>query len=96
MKRQLMVSLTILMLAACTENTRPARQARTEADLNQIEERYNAKVEDPNQEVVCRREAVTGSWIKETRCRTRALMQQQSDDGRRYLDKPRPFPTDEL
>ncbi|MBI1731991.1 MAG: hypothetical protein HYR49_04385 [Gammaproteobacteria bacterium] len=86
-------AIAVLMLAACTANTRPDPQQGGEAELSQAAEGYNAGVDDPNQEVVCRMEAVVGTRIKKEVCRTRTAMDVESKEAKRFLNKPRPVPT---
>lgn len=93
--KQPAVAIAVLMLAACTANTRPDPQQSSEAELNQVAEAYNAEVADPKQEVVCRMEAVIGTRITKEVCRTRTVMELESKDAKRFLNKPRPVPTQE-
>ena len=70
-------------------------QEPTEADLKQAMDAHNADVAAPEQEVVCKKEVQTGTRFKKTVCRTKAVMDAESNDAKRWASKPRPVPTRE-
>lgn len=63
-----------------------------EAQIQQAVDAHNAGVDDVSQQLVCRKEAVTGSRIKKTVCRTQATIEAEQDAAKRYVNKPRPVP----
>jgi hypothetical protein len=86
------VPILLLVLAGCTGNTRQV-QIRPEERLAGAQEAYNEQVEDDDEQVVCRHEAVTGSRIKKSVCRSKRQIAEEERTARRYLEKARPYPT---
>lgn len=88
--------LIVLMFATCIlgacNATRP-EQKTVEADPEQLAATYNEEVESDRQEVVCEKVAQTGSRIQETQCRTVTQKQMESEEGKRFVNKPRPTVT---
>lgn len=87
--RKIAVLIVMSMLAGT-----PAVGA-AEADEAQVQkavDAHNASVDDVSQQLVCRKEAVTGSRIKKTVCRTQATIEAEQEAARRYVNKPRPVP----
>lgn len=90
-----MKSRKIAVLIAMSMLTGVPVAGAAEADEAQIQnavEAHNAGVEDVSQQLVCRKEAVTGSRIKKTVCRTQATIEAEQDAAKRYVNKPRPVP----
>lgn len=85
---KLAIIFTLCMLAGA-----PVSAAdQDEAQLEKAVEAHNAGVTDESQQLVCRKEAVTGSRIKKTVCRTVATMEAEQEAAKRYVNKPRPVP----
>ena len=89
------VAIALLMLAAGMGIPRARAQEPSEAELKQAVDAHNAEVTAPEQELVCRKEAQTGTRIKKTVCRTRAVVDAESEEAKRWARKPRPVVTDE-
>ena len=85
------VAAAMLMTAACAQN-RVTRDP-TQSDLDRMAAEYNAKVEDPEDQVVCTRETEVGSRFKEVKCRTKRQLEWEEQEARRYATKPRPTVT---
>lgn len=66
-----------------------------EGQLQNAVDAHNAGVTDESQQLICRKESVTGSRFKKTVCRTQATMKAEQDAAKRYVNKPRPVPTKE-
>jgi hypothetical protein len=81
----------VLAFSVCVGTAR-AEEAE-QAELDQAAEEYNEQVENERDEVVCELVAQTGSRIKEKRCRTRARIEQDAEQAKRYIRKQRPVPT---
>jgi len=93
--RTLLLSFAAILLAACTENTRPILPEANEADIEKFTADYNERVESDHDKAVCEKVAVTGSRVKEVRCRTAAQKAAEAEDGKEYLDKARLWHTKE-
>jgi hypothetical protein len=64
-----------------------------DAELQQAVVAYNANVERPSEEVVCKNEARIGSRIKRPVCRTKSYLKREEYEVQRYIKKPRPSVT---
>lgn len=60
------------------------------AQVKQAVDAHNANVADPGEQLVCHKEAVTGSRIRKTVCRTQKTIDAEAEAAKRYLNKPRP------
>jgi outer membrane murein-binding lipoprotein Lpp len=87
----LALGLSTLFLAGCTETTRP--DTAKADDLERAAAEYNARVDNPDDELICRREAKIGTRITEKVCRTRAQRERDAEEAETYLKKPRPTAT---
>lgn len=73
--------------------TMPAAAADPDdAKVQQAVEAHNATVASEGDQVVCRKEPVTGSRIKKTVCRTQRTIEADQEAAKRYINKPRPVP----
>ncbi len=63
-----------------------------EAQVQQAVEAHNATVSSDSDQLVCRKESVTGSRIKKTVCRTQRTIEAEQEAAKRYVNKPRPVP----
>jgi hypothetical protein len=66
-----------------------------DAQVQEAVEAHNAGVDDVSQQLVCKKEAVTGSRLKKTVCRTQATIDAEQDAAKHYVNKPRQVPTKE-
>ena len=89
------VAIASFMLFAGMGIAEVPAQEPAEAELKQAVDAHNADVAAPEQEVVCRKEAQTGTRFKKTVCRTKAVMDAESEEAKRWAKKPRPVPTRE-
>lgn len=60
------------------------------AEVKKAVDAHNATVADPGEQLVCHKEAVTGSRIRKTVCRTQKTIEADAEAAKRYLNKPRP------
>jgi hypothetical protein len=88
-------ALGAIVLCAGAAGVHAESTSAKEAELDTAADTYNARVENEDQQVVCRWEAQTGSRIKKKVCRTHAAMDAESREGKRFVNKPRPLPTNE-
>lgn len=83
-------SVTLLLVALSA----PAMAGTDEdADLDKAAVAYNATVERPSEEIVCKNEARIGSRIKRPVCRTKSYLKREQYEVQRYIKKPRPSVT---
>jgi hypothetical protein len=88
-------TIAFILLAASMGITLVAAQEPDPADLKHAVDAHNAEVAKPEQELVCRKEAQIGTRIKKTICRTKDVIAAESEEAKRWANKPRPVPTHE-
>lgn len=85
-----MMSVTLLLAVLSA----PAMAGKDEdADLEKAAVAYNATVESPTEEIVCKNEARIGSRIKRPVCRTKSYLKHEQFEVNRYMKKPKPSVT---
>ena len=96
-KQLLVIATSLLLIAGCTaQNAKPPAEQIPDEQLQKMEDDYNAKVESEKDEVICQKETIVGSRMKEVRCRTKSQVQYDRDSAKKFLDRQRAIPTKEL
>jgi len=72
-----------------------AAQEPDATELKNAVDAHNAQVVKPEHDLVCKKEAQIGTRLKKTVCRTKADIEMESEEAKRWADKPRPVPTRE-
>ena len=97
MSRFAIVGFAMAVLVAGTTFDRVAfAEEGVETEVQQSVDRYNQAQESESQQVICRKEAVTGTRIKKTVCRSKFRVEQDQNAIERSLEKMRtqPIPRD--
>lgn len=84
-----------IALGIAVTTVHAAREPVDENDLQQAVAAHNSRVDLESQELVCKREAPVGTRIKKTVCRNKGLIDREQRDAKRFVNKPRPVPTQE-
>ena len=83
------VVFPVILVTGCNENVRPATEKKEKIKITQeLIDQYNASVTNPDDEVVCKRQSVTGTRLGKLVCHTRGQLKRNREEAKRLLDRP--------